>query len=75
MANQLRDGEKVRVAVLGVGALGIDHVRIYCELAAAKQAEFVGVYDVATDNVRRAAAKFRATVFASVAEAAAANSQ
>ena len=34
---------KLRVAVLGVGSLGKEHVRLYAELAAAGKVEFAGV--------------------------------
>ena len=34
---------KVKVAVLGTGSLGQNHVRIYAELAAAGLVEFAGV--------------------------------
>jgi predicted dehydrogenase len=60
------------VAVLGVGALGKEHARIYSELAAAGQAEFAGVYDVSTEKAQKFAQKYQVRAFASPAEAAAA---
>jgi predicted dehydrogenase len=60
----------IRVAVLGTGALGQEHARVYAELAAAGQVEFVGVYDVVTDVARKVAAKHGVRVFDSAAEAA-----
>ena len=36
---------KVKVAVLGTGSLGQNHVRIYAELAAAGQVELAGIFD------------------------------
>jgi predicted dehydrogenase len=63
--------EKIKVAVLGTGSLGKEHVRIYADLAAANQIEFVGVYDVAADAARKFAEKYQVRAFASVAEAAA----
>ena len=36
---------KVKVAVLGTGSLGQNHVRIYSELAATGQVEFAGIFD------------------------------
>lgn len=63
---------KIRVAVLGTGSLGKQHVRLYAELAAAGQVEFVGVYDVAAETARKFAEQHRVRAFTSVAEAAAA---
>ncbi len=60
---------KVRVAVLGVGSLGKEHVRIYSELAAAGHVEFAGIFDINADTARRVAAKHKARIFKSVAEA------
>src|SRR6202142_592679 len=64
---------KVKVAVLGTGSLGQNHVRIYSELAAAGQVELAGIYDTQADTARRIAAKHHARIFNSVAEAAAAS--
>ena len=64
---------KVKVAVLGTGSLGQNHVRIYAELAAAGMVEFAGVFDVNSDVAKKVAAKHSARVFNSVAEAAAAS--
>lgn len=63
---------KLRVAVLGTGALGKEHARIYAELAQAGAVEFAGVFDVSAEAARKVADKLRAKVFASIAEAAAA---
>ncbi len=65
--------DKVKVSVLGVGSLGKEHARIYAELAAAGQVEFVGVYDTAGEAARRSAQKYGVRVLGSVAEAAAAS--
>lgn len=62
---------KLRVAVLGTGALGKEHARIYAELAQAGIVEFTGVFDVSAEAAKRVAEKLRARVFTSVAEAAA----
>src|SRR5260370_11084439 len=62
-------GERVKVAVLGTGSLGKEHVRIYSELAAAGRADFVGVYDVQAETARGFAQKYRVRAFASIAEA------
>jgi len=68
-----RASSKIRVAVLGTGSLGKEHARIYAELAAAGQADFVGVYDVNSEAARKHAERHRVRAFASVAEAAAAS--
>ena len=44
---------KVKVAVLGAGSLGQNHVRIYAELAAAGQVELAGIYDLSADPARK----------------------
>lgn len=62
---------KVRVAVLGTGSLGKEHVRIYSELAAAGLVEFAGIFDTNNDTACRVAARHHARIFSSAAEAAA----
>ena len=64
---------KVRVAVVGAGSLGKEHVRIYSELAAAHQVEFAGVYDAAPEIARKWAQRWRTRAFDSLAEASAAS--
>ena len=64
---------KVKVAVLGTGSLGQNHVRIYSELAAAGQVELAGIFDTQAGTARKIAAKHHARIFNSVAEAAAAS--
>ena len=64
---------KVKVAVLGTGSLGQNHVRIYSELAATGQAELTGIFDTSADTARKIAAKHNTRVFASIAELAAAS--
>jgi predicted dehydrogenase len=63
----------VKVSVIGTGSLGKEHVRIYAELAAARQVEFVGVYDAVAETARRLAEKHGVRAFGSVAEAVAAS--
>ncbi len=65
--------DHVRVAVLGTGSLGKEHVRIYAELAAAGKVEFAGIYDTVAETAQRLAQKYRVRAFGSVAEAAAAS--
>src|SRR5438034_2890942 len=62
---------KVRVSVLGTGSLGKEHARIYAELAAAGQVDFIGVYDLAAETARKIAEKHRVRAFHSLAEAVA----
>ena len=64
---------KVKVAVLGTGSLGQNHVRIYAELAAAGLVEFTGVFDTNADAAQKIAARHGARVFNSIAEAAGAS--
>ena len=61
---------KVKVAVLGTGSLGKEHARIYAELAAAGLVEFAGIFDTNRETARRIAAKHKARIFNSIAEAA-----
>lgn len=63
----------VKVAVLGTGSLGKEHARVYSELAAAGQANLVGVYDIQAESARRVAEKCGVKAFGSVTEAAAAS--
>ncbi len=62
----------VKVGVLGTGALGQHHARIYAELAAAGQVQFIGVYDAVPDVARKIAEKHHVRAFASVADLVAA---
>ena len=52
----------VKVAVLGTGSLGKEHVRIYSELAAAGQVELAGIYDSFPETARKIAAKSPAMI-------------
>jgi predicted dehydrogenase len=60
----------IKVAVLGTGSLGQNHVRIYSELAASGQVELTGIFDTSADTARKIAAKHNVRIFKSVAEAA-----
>jgi len=64
---------KVKVAVLGTGSLGKEHARLYAALAAAGQAEFVGVFDVNAETTAKIAKKHSVRAFNSFAEVAAAS--
>ncbi|MGO8765379.1 MAG: Gfo/Idh/MocA family oxidoreductase [Limisphaerales bacterium] len=61
----------IRVAVLGTGSLGQHHARIYADLEKAGLVRFAGVFDANSETARKIAAKHNATVFNSIAEAAA----
>ena len=63
----------VRVAVIGTGSLGKEHVRIYAELAQAGRITLAGVFDSSADTAQKIAAKHGTRVFGTVAEAAAAS--
>jgi predicted dehydrogenase len=63
----------LKVAVVGTGALGKEHARIYAELARAGQISFAGVQDLSTDTARKIADKHRVRAFRSLEEAAAAS--
>ena len=63
----------LKVAVIGTGSLGKEHVRIYSELARAGRVELAGVYDSANETAQKIAAKHGVRAFASIAEAAAAS--
>jgi predicted dehydrogenase len=63
---------KIRVAVLGTGALGKEHTRIYAELAKTGAIDFAGVYDLQPEAARRVAERHHVRVFSSIDEATAA---
>ncbi len=65
----LAAAEKVRVSVLGTGSLGKHHARVYAELAATGNVDFVGVYDVVAETARSIADKHGVPAFSSVEEA------
>ena len=65
--------DKVKVAVVGTGSLGKEHVRIYAGLAAAGRVDFVGLFDIAADAARKCAEKHNIRAFNSLAEAVAAS--
>lgn len=64
MNEHVRSGPKVRVAVVGVGDFGRNHVRVYRELA---DAELVGVVDINRDRARQVAAEFSTTALSDLA--------
>ncbi|HEX3797200.1 MAG TPA: Gfo/Idh/MocA family oxidoreductase [Verrucomicrobiae bacterium] len=60
----------LKVAVIGAGSLGKEHVRIYAEMARAGLIEFVGLYDSVIETAQKIAAKNDVRAFSSVSEAA-----
>lgn len=62
--------DRIRVAVLGTGSLGKEHVRIYAELAAAGQVELAGIFDASAEVARKVAARHNTRAFDSVEELA-----
>lgn len=60
---------QVKVAVLGTGSLGKEHVRIYAELALSGKVELAGVYDLSSESAQRMRDKYSTRAFASLAEA------
>src|ERR1700722_10485512 len=63
----------IKVAVVGAGSLGKEHVRIYAELAKAGRVSLAGIYDTDADTTHKIAAKHGTRAFGSLAEAAAAS--
>jgi predicted dehydrogenase len=63
----------IKVAVIGTGSLGKEHVRIYAELAKAGRVELIGLYDASSETAHKIAAKHGVKAFSSIAEAAAAS--
>jgi predicted dehydrogenase len=61
----------IRIAVLGTGSLGKEHVRIYAQLAAARIVQLAGIYDTNRETARHIATKNHTFAFDSVGEAAA----
>jgi len=55
---------RITVGVLGVGSLGKEHARIYAELAATGQVEFVGVHDSIPETAARVAGRLKVKSFA-----------
>ena len=60
--------ERPRACVIGVGAFGRNHARVYHELAKAGLADLCGVFDSDAARARAAAAEFRVPAFASLEE-------
>jgi len=61
----------VKVAVIGTGALGKEHARVYAELAARGGVELTGVFDASRDTALRVGEKLCVRCFDSLVDAAA----
>jgi predicted dehydrogenase len=61
---------RIRVAVVGVGALGKEHARIYAALQPSAQVTLAGVFDTQTAAATRIAAQQQCRAFASLEELA-----
>ncbi len=59
---------KVKVAVLGTGSLGKEHVRIYAQMVTTRDADLVGIYDTNHEVARHIASKHRTHALDSVDE-------
>jgi len=53
----------LRVGVIGTGSLGRHHARIYAELAAGGEVEFVGVHDLVAEAAAQAAQRYGVRAF------------
>lgn len=58
----MSDGEKLKVGVIGVGALGRHHARLY---NLSENAEVVGIFDVSGETARKVGDEFQLKVFSS----------
>jgi len=63
----------IKVAVIGTGSLGKEHVRIFAELAKDGRVELAGLYDASSETAHKIAAKHGVKAFNSIADAAAAS--
>ncbi len=57
------DGQKLRVAAIGVGSLGRHHARNYAEMSAERRVEFIGICDVDEKNAQSIAAEHSTSRF------------
>jgi len=58
---------KIKVAVIGAGMMGRNHLNTYAQM---NNVELVGVYDIFTDSAKNAAEKFNCKAFATLEEVA-----
>ncbi len=63
---------RLKVAVIGVGALGKEHARIYAAMAAAGTVELAGVFDVHAEHAAAIAARLGTRAFPTIEQAGAA---
>jgi len=60
----------IKVAVLGTGSLGKEHVRIYADMARLDAVRLMGVFDLNREAARKWGEKFSVSVFDSIERAA-----
>lgn len=60
---------KIRVAVLGTGSLGKEHVRLYAHFGTQRQTDLVAIYDTNNEVARHIASKYQTHAAGSIAEA------
>ena len=54
---------KLKIGVVGVGALGRFHTKLYREI---ENVELVGIYDVNVENVERISTEFNVPIFPTI---------
>ena len=59
----------IRVSVIGAGALGKEHARVYAEVATTGEVELAGVFDTARATAEAVAARHHTKAFQSIEEA------
>lgn len=59
-------GQPLSVAVVGTGALGKHHARLYADLAIKEKVRFAGVYDVDHGRAKEIAQEYSVTAYSSV---------
>ena len=59
--------DKIKIGVVGVGALGRHHARLY---NLSKNADVIGIYDLNTENAQKVADEFGLKVYTDINELA-----
>lgn len=59
-------GGPLKVAVIGTGALGKHHARLYADLAIKGKVDFIGVYDIEHSRAVPIAQEYAVTAFKSI---------
>ena len=61
--------QRIRVSVIGAGALGKEHARVYAELVASGEVDLVGIFDTLRPAAETVATRHHTKAFASIEEA------